>query len=85
MNGTVLERASHDYAVEVIKTASNPVEFVVQSLVEDSLENSDTGITILLITVVCSFAMSYSVGLLHNQIKDIYMIISTIRPRRFFQ
>ena len=85
MNGTVLERASHDYAVEVIKTASNPVEFVVQSLVEDSLENSDTGITILLITVVCSFAMSCSVGLLHNQIKDIYMIISTIRPRRFFQ
>ena len=44
MNGTVLERASHDYAVEIIKTASNPVEFVVQSLVEDSLDNSDTGI-----------------------------------------
>ena len=73
MNGTVLERASHDYAVEVIKTASNPVEFVVQSLVEDSLENSDTGITILLITVVCSFAMSYSVGQLHNHnIRDRY-------------
>ena len=61
MNGTVLERASHDYAVEVIKTASNPVEFVVQSLVEDSLENSDAGITILLITVVCSFVMSYRI------------------------
>lgn len=43
MNGANLERASHDHAVEVIKTATNPVEFVVQSLIEDSLEQSDTG------------------------------------------
>lgn len=43
VNGNNLERASHDTAVEVIKTASNPVEFVVQSLVEDSLDNTDTG------------------------------------------
>ncbi|XP_067937557.1 multiple PDZ domain protein-like isoform X2 [Watersipora subatra] len=43
VNGVNLERAAHDHAVDVIKNASNPVEFVVQSLVEDSLEDSDTG------------------------------------------
>lgn len=43
VNGVNLERAPHDHAVDVIKNASNPVEFVVQSLVEDSLDHSNSG------------------------------------------
>lgn len=35
VNGHNLERAAHDHAVDVIKNASNPVEFTVQSLIEE--------------------------------------------------
>lgn len=36
MNGVDLEQATHDRAVEVIKMASSPVAFVVQSLQEET-------------------------------------------------